>query len=243
MREGMTVKLAYGEVERTYAVVRDNLSLYGTASATMTQDGNDAANAIDGRENTYWSSYGSKEFPQSLQIDLGDVYDLEELRLLFYGAGRQYYYDVYVTDDALLGGEGGDEPMFRQLTGHGFMMTEGAAYDYDIITLPEGTRGRYVTITVTGCNQGGVTAAAIWEVGVYEVREKEGDDSEDQTKPDEPTTPDDPVTPDEPTTPEEPAKPQEPQEPTGGCRSSVSGGVALVLVFTALELVRKRKEY
>ena len=246
MREGMTVKLAYGEIERTYAVVRDNLSLYGTASATMTQDGNDAANAIDGRENTYWSSYGSKEFPQSLQIDLGDVYDLAELRLLFYGAGRQYYYDVYVTDDAVLGGESGDEPMFRQLTGHGFMMAEGAAYDYDIITLPEGTRGRYVTITVTGCNQGGVTAAAIWEVGVYEVREKEGDDPEDQTKPDEPTKPDDPVKPNVPTTPEDPAKPQEPQEPqepTGGCRSSVSGGIALVLVFTAFGLVRKRKEY
>lgn len=53
-----------------------------TATATSTQSGYNAVNAIDGNTGTYWYSNSTDSLPQSITLYLGGIYDVSKIRYL-----------------------------------------------------------------------------------------------------------------------------------------------------------------
>ena len=167
---GMLLCVEGGESEFWYTFVRDNLALSATAKATFEQDSCPAGNAIDGNNETRWSSYGSTSLPQGIQVDLGRSYALSSLEILWFGDGRTYQYDVYVTESPVLSQSSRPAPTLSQQTATGYGSANGLPDDaeYTLLSLPESTKGRYVTVIVTG-GTGISTTAALWEMGIYRL--------------------------------------------------------------------------
>lgn len=166
--QGMKLCVSIDGSEFWYTFMRSNLALSATAKATYEQNSCPARYAIDGIIETRWSSYGSTSLPQGIQIDLGQSYDLESLEILWFGSGRTYTYDLYITDSPVLNTSSYPTPTLSQqsATGYGDANNLPNETQYTIIDLPESTKGRYVTIVVTGGSGLGNTVA-LWEIGIY----------------------------------------------------------------------------
>ncbi len=169
---GMQVKVEAGGAEFWYTFVRGNLALDATATATYEQTAGGlcpAGNAIDGSVNTRWSTYGENVLPQAIQIDLGQSRSLASIEALWYGDGRRYVYDVYVTDQPMLplASHTGVKPLLADRSAIGYGSANGLPeeYAFTVDELPAGTAGRYVTVVITG-GEGISNIAAIWELEI-----------------------------------------------------------------------------
>lgn len=164
-----------------------NLALNKPAVATFEQIGTGddsynayASNAVDGDLSSRWSSYGGPGLPQAIQIDLGAKCTLSRLVIYWFGNGRSFTFDAYLTDKPVVVSqsiESGFTPVLEKQTGTGSGdgsagQSGSKASEYQ---LPDGSEGRYLTIKVTGVSSG--TAAVIWEIEAYGVQIGEAEPS------------------------------------------------------------------
>ena len=179
----MMLKVSLGKDARWYSFIRINLALGAQAIATYEQSGCPATHASDGKETTYWSTYGTSTYPQGIQLDLGTTQELGELRLMLFGDNRNYTYDVYITDEPALESYDALIPTMENLVGRGYGAAGGLPTnaEYERVTLPEGTSGRYITVIVKECDVAGVKLAAIWEIEAYGAIESVSTTPEDDT--------------------------------------------------------------
>ena len=169
LTEEMVLHVRAEHGEFWYTFIRKNIAAGGEAAATYSQSTNPAAQVCDGKLTTYWSSYGTKEYPQAIQIDLGTEQALAQLKLMFYGDNRHYTYDVYVTNDSILADWSVADALLEDLIGTGYGAAGGLSLNakYEALLLPEGTSGRYITVVIKGCDAPGVTIGALWEIEAY----------------------------------------------------------------------------
>jgi hypothetical protein len=105
------------------------------AATASSDDGNVAANVLDGKRSTRWSSYGVGSW---IQLDLGTARKICEVAVAWYrGNQRQYSFDVSVSPDGT-----SFTSIFSGTSGG----TTLAAETYDV----SDATGRYVRITVRG---------------------------------------------------------------------------------------------
>ena len=164
VREGMILQIVSDGKSAEYVFTRTNIAKGARADASFEQSGHEAKMATDGSLASYWSTYGTTSLPQSITLDLGDVYPIAELKLMFFGSGRVATYDVYVSEN----GPNPDKVLISNAKGHGYGASGGLSEDarYESVLLPEGTSGRYIKVVVKG-SEPAVTLAAIWEIEVY----------------------------------------------------------------------------
>ena len=138
------------------------------AVATHDQEGNGVASyANDGDFSTKWSTYGyNNVVPVALQIDLGLQYDVTRLGMSWYGSGRIFNYNVYITDEAIVEGETATtDNLTPVVTGQGIGSAQQAeACEY--IDLPQAAAGRYVTVVVTSL-EGMAAFVALAELEIW----------------------------------------------------------------------------
>lgn len=153
-----------------------NLALNRPAVATYEQSGTYmgyATNAVDGDYSTRWSSSGGPALPQGVQVDLGVECEIDEVVSYWFGDGRVFTFNLYVTDEPVL-----VDSKF-QLDGVSAAVTgatatgrggDGGIGDLANSTkLPAGTKGRYLTIEVTATSQNN-NVAVFWELEAYGTR-------------------------------------------------------------------------
>jgi beta-galactosidase len=131
------------------------LSQGKTATASSTQTGNTAANAVDGNSTaTRWSA-SDATYPQWWMVDLGSSVDIGCVRIKWYKGTdyRNYYYRIEVSDQQTTG--------FVTVADRTGNMFPGAVEN--IVT----AHGRYVRITVTGAVPLATSWASMYEVKIY----------------------------------------------------------------------------
>ncbi|MBQ6818459.1 MAG: discoidin domain-containing protein [Clostridia bacterium] len=144
------------------------LSSGKTATASLFQAGSGvAANAVDGKFDTKWSTFGYDNVaPVALQVDLGQVQEISKFGLSWYGTNRIFNFEIYVTDSSLISGSDvnttGKTAVYSGV-GNG---TPNNATACDYITLSQSATGRYVTVVVTGFG-GSAKFAVLAELEVW----------------------------------------------------------------------------
>ncbi|MBQ8055861.1 MAG: discoidin domain-containing protein, partial [Paludibacteraceae bacterium] len=89
---------AYGYVLVGVEDNRPNLALNKTSKTDAT-GGYPSKNAVDGSEGSRWSVSGVDD-PASFFVDLGDIYKIEEIQILWEHRSSAYDYNIYVSNDA-----------------------------------------------------------------------------------------------------------------------------------------------
>lgn len=127
----------------------NDLALNRPVSATSVQsDAFPASNAVDGKDDTRWSSQASD--PQSLTVDLGSSRRLSRVKLHWEAAyGKRYTIDV--SDDG---------SSWRTVKA----VTDGDG-DFDAVDLPADTSGRYVRMS--GQERGTPYGYSLWSFSVF----------------------------------------------------------------------------
>ena len=155
----------YEAISAPISVGRPNASI----RASRTESGNDAWKAFDGDYTTRWSGYVSAgRFPEWIEIDLGDVYNLNQIDINWYGTGRTYYYTIWGK---------ADEPWSSTVTnnrnhaslGYFDICSRDASQtlpDNTSDILPAGTQARYIVVCVTG-GAGGAITGSMYEISIY----------------------------------------------------------------------------
>lgn len=158
------------------------------ATATFEQDDTyykgPASQAVDGDLSTRWSSYGAK-LPQAIQVDLGESRTIDSVVSYWYGDGRTYTYDLYLTNTPTIVNHAFTAPTDAVAVRQNLVAT-GSGDDKGVVasvstTVDLGTavRGRYITINCTKAMKTATeatNAAAIWEIQVHGgQQEEEGD--------------------------------------------------------------------
>ncbi len=144
------------------------LSSGKTATASLFQAGSGvAANAVDGKFDTKWSTFGYDNVaPVALQVDLGQAQEISKFGLSWYGTNRIFNFEIYVTDSSLISGSDvnttGKTAVYSGV-GNG---TPNNATACDYITLSQSATGRYVTVVVTGFG-GSAKFAVLAELEVW----------------------------------------------------------------------------
>jgi hypothetical protein len=142
--------LAYDSQERVSSIATcDKLSVSSvTASGN---DGNLPTNAIDDNLNTRWSNNGVGSW---IQLDLGSKKSICNVDIAWYrGNLRQSNFIISVSDDG--------NTFTKKFTGK----SSGSTTSLEKYSLPTGTEGRYVRITVNGNTEN--NWASITEVATY----------------------------------------------------------------------------
>lgn len=157
-------------------------------ATSMSDDGHAARKAVDGKKTlSRWSTSATPApvgsgLPQAIQIDMGASYELHDLKTYWFGDGRTYTFDVYVTDEPTIDIQGTDSngkgygklksgltPVATNLTGKGYGKAGVEPSESEIIVndhpLTSSPVGRYLTINVTACS--GNNLAVLWEVEAY----------------------------------------------------------------------------
>jgi beta-galactosidase len=131
------------------------LSQGRTATASSSQTGNTAANAVDGNSKTTRWCASAATYPQWWQVDLGSSVDIGCVRINWYKGTdyRNYFYRIEVSDQASTG--------FVTVADRTSNMYPGA-----VETLVSAT-GRYVRITMTGAMPLSTSWASMYEVKIY----------------------------------------------------------------------------
>ena len=163
----------------TDGATETNVALNKNAIATFEQinTGSDAynayaTNAVDGDLSSRWSSYGGPSLPQALQIDLGTTYQISRLVIYWFGNGRTFTFDGYLTDEPVVVSQtiqSGFTPVLAGKTGKGSgdgsVGSSGSQATEYILDAP--AAGRYLTIVTTSVTSGGISA--IWELEAYGI--------------------------------------------------------------------------
>lgn len=157
-------------------------------ATSMSDDGHAARKAVDGKKTlSRWSTSATPApvgsgLPQAIQIDMGATYELHDLKTYWFGDGRTYTFDVYVTDEPTIEIQGTDSngkgygklkdgltPVATDLTGKGYGKAGTEPSESEIIVndhpLTSSPVGRYLTINVKSCS--GNNLAVLWEVEAY----------------------------------------------------------------------------
>lgn len=157
-------------------------------ATSMSDDGHAARKAVDGKKTlSRWSTSATPApvgsgLPQAIQIDMGASYELHDLKTYWFGDGRTYTFDVYVTDEPTIEIQGTDSngkgygklksgltPVATNLTGKGYGQAGVYPDESDIIVndhpLTSAPVGRYLTINVKSCS--GNNLAVLWEVEAF----------------------------------------------------------------------------
>ena len=255
LTEEMVLRVRAEHGEFWYTFIRKNIAAKGEAAATYSQSTNPAAQVCDGKLTTYWSSYGTKEYPQAIQIDLGTEQALAQLKLMFYGDNRHYTYDVYVTDDSILADWSAADALLEDLVGTGYGATGGLSLnaEYEALLLPEGTSGRYITVVIKGCDAAGVTIGALWEIEAYSTlngAKGQSSDTEPGQPDDNPPTDEPDPTPDPTPDPDKDPDKTPEEQPGEPDKSPSTIWIVLIVVVVvlgggagiALVLIRKKKK-
>lgn len=102
------------------------------------------------------NSWKSKEIPAYIEVDLGQVCQLNNIHLYWESKDtREYYFTVSVKDEA--------DGTYTQVIDHS---KDSAPYETDD-QFPAGTQARYVRVDITGCSKSGTTVATLRELEVY----------------------------------------------------------------------------
>ena len=241
VREGMVLQIRSDEQIARYVFVRTNIAKGASVIASFEQSGHEALMAVDGSLSSYWSTYGTTSLPQSITLDLGKVYPMAEMKIMFFGSGRKATYDVFVSEDS----PDPDKILVTGAEGHGYGNSGGLPDDaqYDYLSFPEGTVGRYIKIVVKD-SEPAVTLAAIWEIEIFTSLQGSVNAPEDLL-PEEETgnrPPDErPVPSDTETGTSEQSESQIPKIGKGGCGSAGWGSLMVVLIVCGgIAFFRKR---
>lgn len=128
------------------------------------------------------SRWGSNsQTPQAIQIDLGDVYEIDTIKAYLFAENRKYTYEYYVTmEPAILndnGGNGndnfvGENPVVTGLQGVGYgwadpngdkPIPESEIHSEDYTFEENKPVGRYLTLRVTKCDY----IVCIWDIQAF----------------------------------------------------------------------------
>ena len=138
-------------VQVDVTVSAENLALNKNVTFSYQQGGNEAYKAIDGNLDTRWAA---KPYPQWMEIDLGQVYDLNRTEMVcLYDRAYQYKVEVKTT-------ETGD---YTEIVDRTTNEDGGSASDPIVDTFAN-TPARFVKLTVTG-----ETTGASW-ISIVEFR-------------------------------------------------------------------------
>lgn len=132
----------------------NNYSLFSKATATASSiegESYSAVKAIDGIPTTRWSSV-SGEGTQWITVDLGDVYNICEMDIVWQTASAKNFDIEFSTDGTL----------FEKI---GTIKDAAVGSRCDSIVLTNTTRARYVKIN--GTERTGVYGYSIWDMGIY----------------------------------------------------------------------------
>lgn len=140
-----------GVTTAVYALVAANLCSGKPVTVTSYEAGNLPEYAVDGNSATRWTAVNAS-YPQSITVDLGEVYQLGDLTLDWDGRNGARYYRYYV--EVSTDGETFTEVLDRRQNTQSGSITQSLGL----------TAGRYLRITATGCNQGGY--ATLYEIEV-----------------------------------------------------------------------------
>jgi len=154
-----------GTTYQVYSLAKAYLSTGKQVGVSSNEGANTGANAVDGNDATRWAA-SSGSYPQHIIIDLGGVFNLDDIDISWYVSGTRYYrYNIYV---------GSTENDFSLVVNRTNNNTSGKVSDS-----LNGTRGRYIKVEVTGVSDGS-GYASIYEIvvngwginsSIYEVNE------------------------------------------------------------------------
>jgi hypothetical protein len=129
-----------------------------TSLKAIGNDGNVPANVLDNNLNTRWSNLGQGSW---IQLDLGSKKSICSVDIVWYvGNTRQNNFVISVSDDGIA--------FTNKFSG----TSSGSTTSPEKYTLPAGTEGRYVRITVNGNTQN--EWASITEIAVFGSHESTG---------------------------------------------------------------------
>ncbi len=140
----------YAEIAGAIQQLEGSRMLTVTASSEETKNGNLISYMVDGDRDTRWAASGS-EYPQTVTIDLGAVYSLDQIQILWYNNAsnkRAYKYNIEVSRD-------GDT--YQKVVDRSGNTTQDEVTD----SLNQ-TAGRYIRIQILG-DKG---SASIYEIMV-----------------------------------------------------------------------------
>lgn len=149
---GMTVFVQSESRAKTaaYTIIPQNLCSTGKISALSYEKSNKPANAADGSHSTRWTAM-TNAYPQSISVQLNDVYSLTALTIDWDSKGGRYYgYTIEVSEN------GKDYVMVADRSGN---KHSGTTYD-DLRMV----RAKNVRVNILSCNQ--------WKgyASIYEMR-------------------------------------------------------------------------
>ena len=128
---------AFELIEAMEGLVRivPNVALGKTVLGEETEADYPLANVTDGDVYTYWEGNGT---PNEVVIDLGDLYEISEMRVVPRTGNRIYYYDVYYSVD------GENYSLVAQKTENEYETYRGQMYLFD-----EVQTARFVKVVMT----------------------------------------------------------------------------------------------
>lgn len=131
-----------GKTTATYQVQSRNLCINREVTVSSYETGNVGPNAVDGDSKTRWVAVNGT-YPQSITVDLAEVYAIGDLTLEWdtKGGNRHYRYYVEVSEDGV---------NYIEVLDKRSNTTMGTITDSLKLA-----KGRYLRITATGCNVAG----------------------------------------------------------------------------------------
>ena len=129
-----------------------NLALNKSVKASSEQQGNGASNLVDGNLNTRWSA---QNYPQSVEVDLGQVYSINKTEIASY-LKRAYQYTIEISVDGINYKQIVDKK--SNTVGEPLTKDEFSAID-----------ARYVKLTITGAHEYTGGWASLTEIRVFEA--------------------------------------------------------------------------
>ena len=134
-----------------------------TVKVTSQESNNKGVSAVDGNANTRWAAahVDYNPYPQSIEFDLGEEYDIGRIDLSFYYSGtakdkdRAYEYAIYTK------GEEGDWSILvdeRENTDRTSNVSLGVEAE---------NKSRYVKLEAYRCDKGGLAALSMYEITLW----------------------------------------------------------------------------
>lgn len=161
---GMKLKVTApdGNTTAFYTFTASNIAFGKTVTVSSFQDNKDGvfpgANVVDGDISTRWAALTEPvSYPETLTVDLGDVYQLDRVDIRWLSSnGRYYFYKIYTSVDGVT---------FTQVVDRSSNTVSGLVSD-----LLSGGEARYVKVEVLGNNHypsNRYATSSIYELEIY----------------------------------------------------------------------------
>jgi hypothetical protein len=137
-----------------------NLALHQPATASSSYETYVASNVTDGNTSTYWESTDGAGYPQTITVDLGSVQSIGSVTLDLPPSSA---WSTRTETLSVLGSA--NDTTFSQLVGSAGYTFNPSTGNTATISLPSGTRDRYVELSFTGNT--GWSAAQLSEFEVF----------------------------------------------------------------------------